>query len=379
MKVRRVEVLLVRTAAAIVAIACIAPAWSQVKIDDNGTVHVPAYEIPLSSYMSEAAKQAFIAAAHAPPEPQWNDVNASITTLRRLSARDAAPFVARTKKRYPVDIVNGSIAGVQTRTITPRDGIAARNRYRVLLELHGGGFFSGANNESLMESIPIAAVGRFKVIAVNYREGPEYRFPAASEDVASVYRQLLKTYRAADIGMYGCSAGGTLAAQAVAWFQKEKLPPPGAIGIISAGAFGDFAAPPSNPGSWGGDSRYTTPALNGDPPLPINPKDVPPFPKVMTAYMQGIDLLDPLASPALSRTILARFPPTLVITSTRGFDMSAAVQTHRLLVDAGVHSDLDVWDGLGHCFYTDVNLPESREAYSVITDFFNRWLGRRPQ
>ena len=57
-------------------------------------------------------------------------------------------------------------------------------------------------------------------------------FPAASEDIAAAYRALLKDHRPENIGLYGCSAGGTLAAQAVAWLQKEGLPRPGAIAMI---------------------------------------------------------------------------------------------------------------------------------------------------
>ena len=48
---------------------------------------------------------------------------------------------------------------------------------------------------------------------------PEYQFPTASEDVAAVYKALLRKYRAQNIGIYGCSAGSLLAAEALAWFQ----------------------------------------------------------------------------------------------------------------------------------------------------------------
>lgn len=349
---------------------------SAVKIDENGTVRIPTFEVPLSSYMSAEAKKAFIEAARAPHDPEWEEFDAPIAKLRELDDRDSRDLVERAKARYPVNIVEGSLANVHTRVITPKEGVAAHNQHRVLIELHGGGFFSGANGQALLESIPVARIGGFKVVAVDYREGPEYHFPAASEDVAKVYRELLKEYRPADIGLYGCSAGGTLSAMAVAWFQKEKLPPPGAIGILNAGAFGNFDAPPNNPGSWGGDSRYLAPPLGGDPPVPADPNKIPPLPRVMTSYLRGVNLGDPLASPALSRRVLALFPPTLVITSTRGFDMSAAVQTHRLLVNAGVEAELHVWDGVGHCFFSDVDLPESQEAFAVITRFFERRLGR---
>jgi acetyl esterase/lipase len=56
--------------------------------------------------------------------------------------------------------------------------------------------------------------------------------------------------------------------------------------------------------------------------------------------------------------------------------MSAAVQTQRELTKSGVEADLHLWDGLGHRFLLDVSLPESQEAYRVITKFFDSHLGR---
>jgi acetyl esterase/lipase len=268
------------------------------------------------------------------------------------------------------------IGGVHAKVITPKSGISAAHRGRILVNFHGGAFFSGAGSEALVESIPVAGLGRFEVITVDYRQGPEYRFPAASEDAASVYQALLKHYEPHNIGMYGCSAGGILSAMAVSWFQQHHLPPPGALGIFSAGAFGSFYGPPSSPGTWGGDSRFTTPPLVGEPPLPLDPKEGPALPEYATAYLSTADLTDPLISPALSPSVLSKFPPTLLITGTRAYDMSAAVQTHRALTRVGVSADLHVWDGMGHCFFFDVELPESREAYSVMVKFFSMRLGR---
>ena len=75
-----------------------------------------------------------------------------------------------------------------------------------------------------------------RVVSLDYRQGPKYRFPAASEDVAAVYAHLLKDHAPRDVGIYGCSAGGMLAAMSVAWFEKHNLPRPGAVGILCAGA-----------------------------------------------------------------------------------------------------------------------------------------------
>jgi acetyl esterase/lipase len=200
-------------------------------------------------------------------------------------------------------------------------------------------------------------MAKVEVVSRTYRQAPEAMFPAASEDVAKVYRELLKTHRPDDIGIFGCSAGGLLAAQAIAWLDKEKLPLPGAVGIFCASA----------DARWEGDSRVWARPLAGLPPRPPGRQ-----------YFTAADLVNPLASPVLAPTILRRFPPTLVISATRAFDLSGAVNTHRELVKAGVDAELHLWDGLGHAFFYDIGLPESREAFAVMTRFFRRHLGLKP-
>src|SRR5260370_32462969 len=96
------------------------------------------------------------------------------------------PGVDRLRSVFAVDIRSEMIGGVQTDVIEPSGGVAKKNKGRVLINLHGGGFVVGARLGGQMESIPVAAIGAIKVVTVDYREGPEYRFPAASEDVAAV-------------------------------------------------------------------------------------------------------------------------------------------------------------------------------------------------
>jgi acetyl esterase/lipase len=91
-------------------------------------------------------------------------------------------------------------------------------------------------------------------------------------------------------------------------------------------------------------------------------------------YFRDEDLSNPLASPILAPDILKRFPPTLIISATRAHELSAAVNTHRELVKVGVEADLHVWDGLGHAFFYNIDLPESREAFQVMADFFEKHL-----
>jgi monoterpene epsilon-lactone hydrolase len=88
---------------------------------------------------------------------------------------------------------------------------------------------------------------------------------------------------------------------------------------------------------------------------------------------------DPLVAPINSPEIMAKFPPTLIITGTRGFEMSGALYTHSQLVKLGVDAELHVWEALFHGFFYNPDVPESRDCYDVIVKFFNRHLGRMPE
>jgi acetyl esterase/lipase len=74
--------------------------------------------------------------------------------------------------------------------------------------------------------------------------------------------------------------------------------------------------------------------------------------------------------------LLQHFPPTLLISGTRSFDLSSVVHTHCQLVKANAVAELHVWDGMWHGFTADVTLPESREAHRVIGKFFHKYLSR---
>ncbi|MGH8121504.1 MAG: alpha/beta hydrolase, partial [Rudaea sp.] len=252
------------------------------------------------------------------------------------------------------------IGGVGVDIVAPAD--AKADEKRVLINLHGGAFLWGAGSGGLVEAIPVASLSRIKVITVDYRQGPEYTFPAASEDVENVYRALLKHHRAQDIGIYGCSAGGALTAEAAAWIASKKLPTPGAIGIFCAGVV-DIV----------GDSAYVGHLLMGEP--------VPAQTFVLTQlpYFKGADANSPLVMPGVSQAVLARFPPTLLISGTRDFTMSAVLRSNELLTEAGVPTELHVWEGMWHSFFSDPELPESKAAYAVMAHFFERELGHAPR
>lgn len=81
---------------------------------------------------------------------------------------------------------------------------------------------------------------------------------------------------------------------------------------------------------------------------------------------------------AVRPAILGRFPPSLLISGTRDFALSSVVYTHSVLVDRGVEAELHVWEGVGHAFFYDLDLPESRAIYQVLTRCFDTHLGVEP-
>jgi acetyl esterase/lipase len=70
-------------------------------------------------------------------------------------------------------------------------------------------------------------------------------------------------------------------------------------------------------------------------------------------------------------------PPTLFITSGRDLLLSGTTILHRAFIRAGNdNARLIVFEGLPHAFWNDANLPESKEAYGYMAQFFERNLKR---
>jgi acetyl esterase/lipase len=326
--------------------------------DSDGGMTLPSFTVPYSMFASPESLKRFREVLIESKQSPGSE--GDIREARRFYDRINSDRAERMRKLYSVKLSSQTIAGVGADVVEPADGITPANRNRVLINLHGGAFLWGAHSGALVEAIPLAALGKIKVIGVDYRQGPEHVFPAATDDVVKVYTELLKTYPAANIGIYGCSAGAVLTGEVVARLIKDGIQVPGAIGT-----FCGSIAP------LGGDSSYVSPALSGDPvgsgPIPITER---------LPYFKGADPTDPMVLPANSPDMLKGFPPTLLITGTRDFAMSSVLQSQRLLTNAGVEADLHVWDGMWHSFFSDPELPESKEAYAVIARFFDKHLGK---
>ena len=333
------------------------------------SIQVSGFTLPPSILCSEQtlsrlrkAKEEMQALAEQLPADAPNVLTAPLEQIPEIQHRDAELCYRTSKyqymaKQYPVTLATQTIAGVDVEIFTPKAGVSSANENQVLINLHGGAFISGSRSVSHLESMPIAAEGKIKVISIDYRLAPAHIFPAATDDIVAVYRALLEQYAPENIGIYGCSAGAVLSAQTIARLQQEGLPQPAAIAMSCASGHG-----------WhDGDSGYFAAGMQESYPeegICIN-----------NLYFKAADLNDPLVFPGKHPAVLAKFPPALLMTGTRDFALSSVVKNHSELVRLGVVADLHVWEGLEHAFLYDATLEESQQAYQLMVRFFDRFLG----
>jgi epsilon-lactone hydrolase len=316
-------------------------------VDADGTAHITRV-VPVPQTISPEA-QKFISRPVPPgPDPTLAERRAAQDRSRTARAEEA-------RKLYPVDIKQEMIAGVRCDIIKPLN-IPAAKQDRVLINVHGGGF--NADSGSLVEGVPIAYLTGTTVVSVYYRLAPEYPFPAAVDDTEAVFRELLKTRKAAKIGLYGTSAGAILTAEVAVRLRRNGLPLPGVLGIFSGN--GDMGRT--------GDSQaiYTVRGFGGN----LRPPSMTPH---SPDYIGATDPKDPVLSPIFAD--LKGFPPTLLVTSTRDVLLSGTAVLHRALLRDGVDAELVVFDALPHAFWYNYQLPETREALDIMARFFDKHLG----
>jgi len=317
-------------------------------IDADGTAHVTRV-VPVPTTISPEAQRVLARQVSDAEHPQ------SVAENRAHTDAWQTKVGADSRALYPVNVGVETIAGVPTRIITPLT-IPESKRERVLINVHGGGFV--VDSGSLSESIPIANLTQTKVVSVLYRLAPENPFPAAVDDTVAVYKELLKTYKPRNIGLYGTSAGAILTAELAAKLRQLGLPLPAALGVFSG--MGDF--------SQAGDSQAVY-ALNG-----FSGALTPPSKRPLSPYAAATNPRDPVLSPLYAD--LKGFPPTLFLTSTRDLLLSGTTILHRAFLRAGVDAQLIVFEALPHAFWNDPALPESKEADKFIADFFDQHLGK---
>jgi acetyl esterase/lipase len=122
-----------------------------------------------------------------------------------------------------------------------------------------------------------------------------------------------------------------------------------------------------------GDSAFTSSALCGERPDGDATADDTSILQ-LRSYLGDTPIEDPRVAPGVDPQVLSRFPPSLLIAGSRDFAASSLTTLHRRLVAQQVHAELFLFDGLWHAFHIFPDLPESKEVYGLLANFFERTL-----
>jgi acetyl esterase/lipase len=323
-----------------------------------GTREVPARTLPIPDTVSPQM-QVLIGR---PVNPRHNlspKTTAEWKAIVDEAARTVVAGLPRLREALGVTVEPTTIAGVKAFIVAPKS-IPSNNRERVLLHLHGGVRVFNPGESGTREAILMAGFAGYKVISVDYRMPPDFPFPAALDDAFAVYRDLLKTTKPENIGIFGASAGGSLTLTTLLRAKMENLPMPGAIA----------PGTPTVDLTKTGDSLFTNAFVDNV----LGTQDGY-IRATALLYANGRDLKDPLLSPIYGD--VRGFPPAILTSGTRDLYLSNTVRMHRKLRAAGVEAGLQVWEGQSHVDYmADINAPETKEYHDEVARFFDRYLGK---
>ncbi len=230
---------------------------------------------------------------------------------------------------------------------------------KVLLYLHGGAYVLGSCDSHRHLVSHIAREVGVNALLPEYRLAPENPFPAALNDVAAVYRQLLVDgYEPAGIVIAGDSAGGGLTMATLLNLRDLGIPQP-ALGCLLS-PWLDLAAQ--------GDSMETR--RNEDP--WFSPEDLP---HVTRFYCLPDQLRSPLVSPVYADP--AGLCPIHIQVGDHEILLSDSERLAANVRASGGDVGLEVWPDMWHVFQAFVLvMPESRLAINKLASRIRDSLGQ---
>ena len=222
---------------------------------------------------------------------------------------------------------------------------------RVLLYLHGGGYALRFPNLHARFAARIGRLLGTRALLVDYRLAPEHPFPAGVDDCLAAYRWLLgQGVAPRDIVIAGDSAGGNATLVTLLRAKAEHEPMPACAVAISPVVDCTFASP-SLVANERSDAVFFLSTLL----------------LLRSSYCAGERVLDPAVSPLFGD--LAGLPPLLLQAGSSEMLRDEAVRFAERARPAGVDVELELWNGMQHCFPLLQFLPESARAIESIARF----------
>ncbi|HET8881941.1 MAG TPA: alpha/beta hydrolase [Solimonas sp.] len=241
------------------------------------------------------------------------------------------------------------IAGVPVRIVDHADA------QRVVLYLHGGGFFMKPMGAHLALLERLCTELRASGVLPDYRLMPEHPYPHGLDDCTRVYELLIEHgVPAHSIIIAGESAGGTLTLALLLRLRERGLPLPACAVLISPGT--DMAGIGVHASYRENQARDAL---------------VPPgtLPRIVAAYAGEHALTTPELSPLHGD--YAGLPPLHFVASRDEVLRDDSVLAAAKAREADVAVELRLWHGMMHAFVLFHRLPEAQQARADIVRFID--------
>ncbi len=238
--------------------------------------------------------------------------------------------------------------------LRPAENFEENRRRRVILQLHGGGYYGRIHNTYRdAAAMYIEVSGGADVLSPDYRVAPEHPYPAALEDALEAYKWLLEQdYLPENTVFAGDSAGGGLALALGLYLKDHGLPMP--AGIVTMSAWTDLTK--------SGDSyqeKFDEDPIFGGTRNSLVYKE---------GYYLDHDPMDPYISPVNGD--YRGFPPMLLQVGEQEMLLDDTLSVGQKARFAGGRVRVHVYPGMFHIFQMGFTMwPEAREAWREIGQF----------
>jgi acetyl esterase/lipase len=178
------------------------------------------------------------------PHPRWVKVDS--VTIPSEQITKAADVLIEQLGHKGINQVGGSKwwqwrrkgAELKAEWIEMRGDYNARKKNndrgrRVMLYVHGGGYFFGSVDEHRYQMQRHARKLRARVFAPRYRLAPQFPFPCGLQDCLAAYLHLLTVQEPSEIILAGDSAGGGMVVSMLVILRDRGLPLPAGAVLIS--------------------------------------------------------------------------------------------------------------------------------------------------
>ena len=221
---------------------------------------------------------------------------------------------------------------------------------RALLFLHGGGYQLGSLRSDGELASRIGRASGMRVLFPEYRLAPEHPFPAAVDDVRTVWNWLGTRFDARSLAVAGDSAGGGLAVALLVATRDDGRTTPAAAVLMSPTV--DLTGSGASMTERVDQDPISTPAL---------------LARLATDYLAGADPRTPLASPLFAD--LSGLPPLLIQVGTADLLLSDSERLARAAAAAGVDVTVEIGEGLPHVYQLLLGTPEAQRATERVGRF----------